>query len=115
MADFQIGNYQTDAGTFRPIRVQSFTISTANPNGATNGTGQFVRAGGSRRRYGTVARQVIISRQIGTNVPYGAASVSVSIPFLTKAAYDAVAIGATFTYNELSDWVVTGKQDETDR
>lgn len=115
MADFQIANYEMDDGTFRPIKVAAFTISTINPNAQTEGTGSFVRAGGSTRRYGTVARQVSLSRQIGVTGAYSQATVSVTIPILTTAAFAALSIGETVTYNELEDWIVTGKKAEATR
>lgn len=112
---FSIANYETNTGASRPIKVRFDTISTANPNFATASSGTYVRAGGSKRAYGIVARQIVISRAIGQEAPYSSANVSVTIPYLTKAAFDAVSIGATYTYQGLEDWVVVGKQSEVSR
>jgi hypothetical protein len=116
MADFVVANYEMEAGGFRPIKVLSTTIiEDVNPNGDTAGVGAFVRAGGKRRMYGTVAREITISRQIGTNAPYSSASVGVSIPILTKAAFEALNVGAAFEYNSIDDFVITGKRPESTR
>jgi hypothetical protein len=112
---FSIANYEMDDATSRPIKVKVSTISTANPDFATNSTGSYVRAGGSKKAYGTVARQVIISRPIGTEDPYSSSNVSVSIPFLTKAAFDAISVGASYTYAALTDWIVVAKVAEVTR
>jgi hypothetical protein len=115
MADFQIANYETDAGSSRPIKIASYTLTAWNENHDVNATGAYVRAGGSKAKYGTVARQVNMSRQIGTQAAYSAATVSVSIPMLTKAAYNSIGIGSVQIYNGLEDWVVTGKTAEQTR
>jgi hypothetical protein len=116
MADFVVANYEMDDGSFRPIKVLTTTIiADVNPNADTAGVGAYVRAGGKRRTYGTVAREVVISRQIGTADPYTSASVSVTIPILTKAAFEALNVGAAFEYNSVDDFVITGKRPESTR
>ena len=115
MADFVLANYETDAGAFRPIKVASMTITAVNVNGATAGTGSIVRAGGSRRRYGTVAREITISRQIGTVGAYDQATVSVTVPILKKSVYEGLGFGATFIYGGKEDWTVTSKRGESTR
>lgn len=112
---FSIANYETDAGASRPIKVKSTTITTANPNFATDSTGSYVRAGGSKRAYGLVARQIVISRPIGTEAAYSSSNVSVSIPILTKAAYAAASVGASYTYGGLEDWIIVSKISEVQR
>lgn len=112
---FSIANYELEEGGARPIKVKTSTISTANPNFATAGSGDYVRAGGSKKAYGTVARQVIISRPVGTEDPYSSSNVSVSIPFLTKASFAAINVGATYTYAGLQDWIVVAKVSEISR
>lgn len=112
---FSIANYEMEGGGSRPIKVDAATITTANPNFATASSGSFVRTGGSKRSYGTVARQLILSRAIGEETPYASGSVSVSVPILTKAAFAAAAIGGTYTYGGLTDWVIVSKQPESSR
>jgi hypothetical protein len=115
MADFQIANYETDAGDFRPIKVKSTTVTELNPQAETSGTGTFVRAQGKKRAYGTIARQINISRNIGTAEPYSSSSVSVSIPYFTKEAFENVSVGSEYTYEGLEDWFVTSKTSESNR
>jgi hypothetical protein len=115
MADFAIANYEMDAGGFRPVKVLLSTISTANPNGATEGTGSYVRAGGSKKRYGTVCRQISIARNIGTGGDYDTASVSVTIPIFQKSVWTALAVGSAYTYGGKNDWLVVGKISESTR
>jgi hypothetical protein len=115
MADFVIANYQMDDETSRPIKVLNDTITTANPNHEIDGSGSYVRARGSRKKYGTLARSITIARAIGTAVPYGSGSKTVRIPMLTKTAYTGISVGAAYTYKGLEDWTVVGKSAESTR
>ena len=112
MAKFIISKYERDDGTVAPIRIKQTTITTVNVVPAGNRVGEFARAGGSTRQYGTVARQITLSRAIGDGTPYGSATVSVTIPILSRSVYEAIADGATFAYNDKTDWVVAGQRGE---
>ena len=90
MPKFQVSKYERDDDTIAPIRIQTATITAINVVPAGNRTGEFARAGGSTRRYGTVARQITLSRPIGDGTLYGSGTVSVTIPILSKAVYAAI-------------------------
>jgi hypothetical protein len=115
MADFVIANYEMDVAGSRPIKVLSDTITTVNPNHNVDGTGSYVRARGSRKKYGTLARSITIARPIGTDAPYNSGSKTVRIPILTKAAYNGINVGAAYTYKALENWTVVGKNPESTR
>ena len=112
MAKFLVSKYERDDDTIAPIKIKLETITAINTVPAGNRTGEFARAGGSTRRYGTVARQVTLSRPIGDGSLYGGGTVSVTIPILSKAVYAAISDGSTFAYNGKTDWVVAGQRGE---
>ena len=113
MAAFIISKYERDDQTVGPIRIKGTAITAINVVPAGNRVGDLVRAGGSTRRYGTVARQITISRKIGDGTAYNGGTVSVTIPILSKAVFAAIADGSTFVYNEKTDWVVSGQRSES--
>lgn len=113
MARFIISKYERDDDTIAPIRIKAATITTINVVPAGNRTGEFARAGGSNRRYGTVARQITLSRPVGDGTEYGSGTVSVTIPILSKAVFAGIADGSTFAYNNKTDWVVAGQRGES--
>lgn len=112
MSKFLISKYERDDGTIAPIRIKASTVTAVNVVPAGNRVGDFARAGGSTRMYGTVARQITLSRPIGDNTLYGGGTVSVTIPILSKSVYAGLADGAVFTYNDKTDWVVAGQRSE---
>ena len=113
---FVISNYERDNATNGPIKIQAETITTWNPAGTAARTGSFIRARGSKKAYGTRARMVTLSRKIGDGTDYNSASVSVSVPVLTIAAYAALSDGQIVAYQLKTDWVVTkGGSPETTR
>lgn len=112
MAKFITSKYERDDDTIAPIKIKLETITAVNVVPAGNRTGEYARAGGSSRRYGTVARQVTLSRPIGDGTLYGSGTVSVTIPILSKAVFAAIADGAPFAYNGKTDWVVAGQRGE---
>ena len=113
MAKFLVSKYERDDETIAPIRIKAETITAINVVPAGNRTGDYARAGGSTRRYGTVARQVTLSRSIGDGTLYGGGTVSVTIPILSKAVFTAIADGSTFAYNGKTDWTVGGQRAES--
>lgn len=112
MGKFVTSKYERDDDTIAPIKIKQETITAINVVPAGNQTGEFARAGGSTRRYGTVARQVTLSRSIGDSTQYGGGTVSVTIPILSKSVYAAISDGSTFAYNGKTDWIVAGQRGE---
>lgn len=116
MAVFKLAKYEADDDQIRPIRVRPTTVVAPNtePSGGLTSSAR-VRAGGSRRRYGTIAREVTISRAVGNaTTPLGSATVTVTLPIMTKAAYNSLSVGADYTYAG-STWVVAAKRAESSR
>lgn len=109
---FTIAGYERNDGTTGPIRVQPETITAWNAEAPGSKTGLYVKARGSKRAYGTVARSVTLTRAIGSGEAFNAATVSVIVPVLTKAAWDALAAGQTLAYNGVNDWKVAGTNAE---
>lgn len=109
---FTIAGYERADGTTGPIRVQPETITSWNPEAAGSKTGLYVKARGSKRSYGTIARSVTLTREVGSGAAYNAATVSVTVPVFTKAAWDALSAGQTLAYQGVSDWKVAGTNSE---
>lgn len=109
---FIIANYEREDGTNGPIRVQPETVTSWNPQAAGSRTGLFIRARGSKRRYGTNARSVTIARSVGDGSGFNSGTVSLKIPVFTKAAWNDLNAGENVTYGGLSDWVVVGTNAE---
>ena len=112
MAKFITSKYERDDETIAPIKIKAATITAINVVPAGNRTGEFARSGGSTRKYGTVARQITLSRSIGDGTLYGGGTVSVTIPILSKAVFATIADGSSFAYNDKTDWVVAGQRGE---
>lgn len=106
---FQTTVYVADNGVSHPIRVQPETITTANPVGTAGTTTSDIsaRVGGSRRTLGLHARGLRL-RFPATGVPdtYLARGVTF-IPVFTKASWDAITKGSTFTYNTMTCTVIS--------
>lgn len=106
--------YEADSGEIHPIRVQPETVFDENPQPAGGATEkQFVKARGSRKKYGIHARTVSLSRVVGTG-DYGTAKVHTRVPVFTAAALDAFVYGSTIVYQGV-DWVVGETRGETIR
>lgn len=110
--------YESDDGTILNARVQPETL-TANiggantaPAGAVNGLGSAKMRGG-RREIGVKARRVRVVFTAGAPADYKP-DTTLEIPILTKARYDAIAIGSTGTYLEGTVTVI-GKTAESVR
>jgi hypothetical protein len=109
---FIIASYERTDGTVGPIRVQPETATTWNPQAAGSKTGYYIRARGSKRSYGTVARSVTLTRSVGDGTAYNAGTVTVIVPIFTKTVWDGLAAGQVLAYNGVSDWKVAGTNSE---
>lgn len=110
---FLISNYQRDDDTNAPIKVQAETVTTWNTAGVGSRVGTFVKARGSRREYGVIARSITLSRRIGDGTDYNSATVSVRVPILTKAAFALLNDGDVIAYQGKTDWIVAGQSAES--
>ncbi|MGA7935229.1 MAG: hypothetical protein WCA35_16895 [Kovacikia sp.] len=117
---FTISRYADDLGDLHPIRLQPETLAAtingavnAAPSGALTPGADQVRARGSRRKIGKVARWV--SFTFTGAVPTGyKAGTGGRIPVLVKATWDAAGIGQTGDYLG-SPIQITGKGSEGGR
>lgn len=109
---FIIANYERADGSIGPIRVQPETVTAWNPQATGSKTGSYIRARGSKRQYGTIARSVSIARAVGDGTDYSSASVSLRIPIFTKTAWESLAAGQVLAYGGKTDWVVQGTNSE---
>lgn len=115
---FQYSRYSADAGGIYRIRVQAETLAlniggANNPPGGTINQAGTVRARGSRRSFGIVARAFSI-RFTGTPPSGYAASSTLVVPILTKATWDNANLGDSGTYLGASCQLV-GKIPESAR
>lgn len=113
---FQTTIYVADNGVSHPIRVQPETITATNPVGTAGTTTSDIsaRVGGSRRTLGLHARGIRL-RFPATGVPAGYLERGTTfIPIFTKAAFDGITKGSTFTYNTMTATVI-GKVSEAAR
>lgn len=109
---FIIAAYEREDGSVGPIRVQPETVTAWNPQAAGSRSGSFVRARGSKRSYGTVARSVSLGRAVGDGTDYSSAVVSARVPVLTKDAWAGLAAGQILAYAGKNDWYVQGTNAE---
>jgi len=112
---FIIAKYETDDLSVRPVRVQPETVIAAtNPEATGTLAGSLIRVSGGRRRIGTKARSMTLKQNIGAAVNGFQPTREITLPVFTKAAYDALTIGAAVTYNG-SAWTVAGRSPEAGR
>lgn len=101
---FIISTYETDGGTFMPIRVQPETLTLtiegtanaapANPSSSVHGS---ARVGGGKRQLGVKARYVRIS--FGATPPTGyKPNSSLTLPILQRSVWQGISKGNTGTY-----------------
>ncbi|MGL4282519.1 MAG: hypothetical protein ACRCSI_02405 [Eubacterium aggregans] len=109
---FIVAYYQRNDDTVGPIKVQPETVTSWNPQQTGTVTGYYIKARGSKKAYGTVARSVTLTRKVGSGAAYNAGTVSVTVPIFTKTAWSALATGQTLAYNGVTDWVVAGTNAE---
>lgn len=107
-----IAGYERDDGTFGSIRVASTTVTTWNPIATGTRSGYYIKARGSKKSYGVIARSVSLTRPVGTADAYGSASVSLRVPIFQKAIWAALATGQILAYQGKTDWVVAGTNSE---
>lgn len=107
-----VAGYERDDGTFGSVRVASTTITTWNPVAVGTRSGYFIKARGSKREYGTIARSVSISRPVGDGTPYSGGTVNLTIPVFKKTAWAALATGQILAYQGKADWEVSGTNAE---
>lgn len=110
--------YEADDGSVTAIKIQPETAAAAFSPGGTNvipsgdNASGITRVGGSRRAYGRKARQVRIT---SSSPPTGYKSPStITLPVLTRAAYNAITLSSTVTYLGAT-WTVSGKSSEAGR
>lgn len=107
-----LGRYEaSEGGDIYRIKVQPGTINAANPvaTGAVTGVGS-VRVGGGNRQLGIKARSVTLRWKTTPPTNYLANGL-VRIPIFTPATYDALKLGADFTYLGTTA-VIVGKNPE---
>lgn len=109
---FIIASYERTDGTIGPIRVQPETVTDWNPQAEGSTSGYYIKARGSKRAYGVVARSVTLSRAVGSGLAYNAATVTVTVPVLTKEVWEGLASGQVLSYGGVDDWVVAGTSGE---
>ena len=107
-----VAGYERDDGTFGSVRVATSTITTWNPIAVGVRTGYFIKARGSKKSYGTIARSVSLSRQIGDGSAYGGGTVNLTVPVFQKSLWAALATGQVLVYQAKTDWVVSGTKAE---
>ena len=105
---FVTSNYQKNDETNAPIRVQAETLTTWNVAATGSRTGGFVKARGSAREYGTIARYVTLSRTVGDGTDYNSAVVLARVPIMTKAAWLALMIMQPFLPWGVVLWCMRG-------
>lgn len=116
--EFVRSRYESDAGNIHPIRVQPETVaaSIGSANAAPVGTVDVpisAKVSGGRRELGLIARRVRLAFTAGAPTDYAEDSI-VSIPILTPAVFNAIAVGQTGTYLGLGVEVV-GKTPESSK
>lgn len=110
---FELSKYESDNGKVYPIRIQPETKTDWNPE-PTGGVTEdlFAHAKFSGKKYGVFARSVTLSTTIGTGTgPFVTGSVNARVPVLSKAGFDALALGSTVLYQGVS-FTVAAKHAE---
>lgn len=107
-----VTGYERDDGTFGSIRVASSTVTTWNPIATGTRSGYYVKARGSKKAYGVVARSVSLTRNVGTADAYSGGTVNVKVPIFQKAIWAALTTDQVLTYQGKNDWTVSGTNSE---
>lgn len=107
-----LATYERADGTFGPIRVSAVSVTTWNPVATGTKTGYFVKARGSKKQYGVVARSVSLSRSIGGPDAYSSGTVNVKVPVFQESVWDGLVTGQVLAYGGLTDWKVSGTNAE---
>ena len=104
--------YERADGTFGPIRVAAGTVTAWNPVAVGAKTGYFIKARGSKKEYGVVARSVSLTRNIGGPEAYSSGTVNVRVPIFQEVKWDALVTGQILEYQGKADWAVAGTNAE---
>ena len=116
--EFVRSRYESNAGNIHPIRVQPETIAaeigSANAAPAAGvDVAISAKVSGGRRELGLIARKVRLAFTAAPPAGYAEDSI-VTIPILTPAVFNAIAVGQTGTYQGVAVEVV-GTTPETSR
>ena len=107
-----IAGYERDDLSIGAVRVSSSTITTWNPVAAGARTGYYIKARGSKKAYGVIARSVSLTRQIGDATAYNGGTVNLTVPVFQKAKWSALGTGQILEYQGKTDWQVAGTNAE---
>jgi len=107
-----IAGYERDDGTFGSVRVAASTVTAWNPIAVGTRSGYYVKARGSKRSYGVIARSVSLTRPVGTTAAYSGGSANVRVPVFQKSIWAALNTDQVLAYGGLTDWVVSGTNSE---
>jgi hypothetical protein len=108
---FGIFKYETDEGETYPIRLQPETVFAENPEGTGSLGDGFVRARGSKRKYGRHARYLTLARTVGS-ADYGSAKTYARLPVLLPSAFIDFAVGTELSYQGV-EWEIVSKTPES--
>lgn len=109
---FVNAGYERDDATIGPIKIQQETLTTWNTSTPGVKTGGYVKARGSSKAYGLVARYVTLSRTVGDGADYNSAVVLARVPILSIAKFAALSVGDIVAYQLKLDWKVASKKKE---
>lgn len=109
---FVNAGYERDDATIGPIKVQQETLTTWNTTAPGVKTGGFVKARGSKKSYGLIARYVTLSRVVGDGTDYNSAVALARVPVLSIAKFTALSVGDTVAYQNKLDWKIAAKNRE---
>lgn len=107
-----IAGYERDGGTFGSVRVSAVSVTAWNPIATGVRSGYFVKARGSKKAYGVIARSVSLTRKVGGADPYSGGTVNARVPIFQKSVWAALATGQVLAYAGLTDWEVAGTNSE---
>ena len=107
-----IAGYERDGGSFGSVRVAAVSVTTWNPIATGVRSGFFIKARGSKKAYGVIARSVSLTRKVGGPEPYSGGTVNARVPIFQKAIWAALATGQIVEYAGKTDWEVAGTNAE---
>lgn len=112
MAQFVRAKYETNSGEIYRTRVETTTITAANPQPSGNYSDSrvYVYVGESNRKAGISARGVRLRRALGTVAGRTVYAFSFR-PVLTQAAFAALNLDQTLTFDGV-EWTVNGFKPE---
>lgn len=107
-----IAKYERDDLSIGSVRVSSSTITTWNPVATGATTGYYVKARGSKKAYGVIARSVSLTRKIGDATAYNGGTVNLTVPVFQKVKWAGLGTGQILEYQGKTDWEVAGTNAE---